>query len=83
MSLPITVRLSRFEGSEAILATDSGHEFAWPKEHLPAGASDASLFRFDLARAASTLIDAGIRERLAKAIVNELLAEDVRSTVTA
>lgn len=62
--------IDRIEGEKAIILLDDGQEISWQKEKLPGDASEGSRVRILIMTSES---DQKERERLAKAILNEIL----------
>ncbi|MDP3244189.1 MAG: DUF3006 domain-containing protein [bacterium] len=62
--------LDRFEGELAVLKTDHGQEFLWPRERLPEGAKESSVVYLEALLSPEKEAE---REKLAKKILNEIL----------
>lgn len=65
--------VDRLEGSKAVLKLDDGQSLNWPVDKLPAGAVEGTQLKILL------LSDKGEeeeREKMAKAVLNEILKTD-------
>lgn len=65
--------LDRFEGRQAVLKTTAGETINWPIDKLPADLSEGSAVKLVLFSAKTEEEE---REKVAKAVLNEILKTD-------
>lgn len=65
--------IDRLEGQTAVIRTDDGQEIKWSVKNLPAGATAGLAVKITIKTNAEETIE---REDLAKALLNEILAND-------
>jgi len=65
--------VDRFEGKLAIIKTDDGQEISWPIKNLPEDCQEGSVIRLTLS---TSKTDQEEREKIAKAILNEVLKNE-------
>lgn len=62
--------LDRFEDKLAVLKTENGQEFLWPRDRLPEGSKEGSVVYLEALLSPEKEAE---REKLAKKILNEIL----------
>jgi hypothetical protein len=69
--------IDRFEGKQAVIRTDDGHELIWPVTNLPDEAKEGTSIRLILS---TSKTDEEEREKIAKSLLNEILKKDKTSS---
>jgi hypothetical protein len=67
----LKVKIDRFEGKFAVLATSDGQTVRWPIKELPDDAQEGTAMRLLVSTAKSEAVS---RQRLARAMINTLLS---------